>query len=98
MKKVIYNPTEEEKAKNLKKIKIKAEDFKSGLFIGYNQDKDLSSAFWGSPKQLACLYLDLQDRMPEGVIEYANMIRESAKNDFEYDSLETQTPANNRLN
>ena len=47
---------------------------------------------------MACLYLDLQDRMPEGVIEYANMIRENAQDDTQSNGLEAQTPAYNRLN
>lgn len=97
MQKTIYDPSEEEK-KELEKVEIKPQNLLSGLFIGYNPDKSLNCAIWGSPKQLACLYLDLQDRMPEGIIEYANMIRENAQDDTQSNGLEAQTPAYNRLN
>lgn len=97
MKKTIYDPDEKEK-KTLLNVNIKPANHKSGLFFAYNEDRSLNCAIWGTPKQLACLYLDLQDRMPEGVIEYANMIRENAQNDTQSNSLETQTPASNRLN
>lgn len=97
MQKTIYDPSEEEK-KELEKVEIKPQNLLSGLFIGYNPDKSLNCAIWGSPKQLACLYLDLQDRMPEGVIEYAEMIRNRAENDIEQTSLGTQAQAHNRLN
>lgn len=98
MQKTIYDPSEEERDKELEKVNIKPKDFQGGLFIAYNQDKSLNCAIWGSPKQLACLYLDLQDRMPEGVIKYAEMIRNRAENDIEQTSLGTQAQAHNRLN
>ena len=97
MKKTIYDPTEEEK-KALEEVIIKPAAHKSGFFFTYNEDKSLNCAIWGTPRQLACLYLDLQDRMPEGVIEYANMIREKAQDDGQSGSLDAQTPTHNRLN
>lgn len=95
MKKSIYNPTEKE-MNDLNDMYFKPSDHTSGFCLGYNEDKSLKIAIWGSPKQLACLYLDLQDRLPEGVIEYANMIREDSTNGVESNSLEVQAPAHNR--
>ena len=94
MKKTIYDPTEEEK-KALEEIIIKPATHKSGFFLAYNEDKSLNCVIWGTPKQLACLYLGLQDRMPQGVIEYANMIREKAQDENQSNGLDTQAPAHN---
>lgn len=91
-----YDPTEDEK-KALNDMVFKPGDHAGGFCLGINEDKSIKIAIWGTPKQLACLYLDLQDRLPEGVIEYANMIRKESTYNAESESLETQTPTYNRV-
>lgn len=92
----IFDPTEEE-MKALESVVIKASDYKSGILFNYDENKKLSCCIYGSPRQLACLYLEIQDRLPEGVVEYANMIRNNAENDSELESMEIQTPVNKRI-
>lgn len=83
--------------KALNDMVFKPGDHAGGFCLGINEDKSIKIAIWGTPKQLACLYLDLQDRLPEGVIEYANMIRKKSTYNAESESLETQTPTHNRI-
>ncbi len=83
---------------NIKKMEFKTDDYASGVYIGYDKNKKLDFAAWGTPKQLACLYLDLQDRLPEGIVEYANMIRSNLQDEFEPDSLASKAQTNYRIN
>lgn len=93
----IYDPDIETLKEAVKDFTINSNEHRGGIFMGLNKDNSLKCAIWGTPKQLACLYLEIQDRLPEGIIEYANTIRENA-NDPESVSLEIKTPANRTIN
>lgn len=90
------DPSKEE-LEQLNKMAFKPIEHKAGICISLNEDNTLKCCVWGSPKQLACLYLELEDRLPEGVIEFADMIREKHEQERE-ESLGFETPVNRKLN